>query len=145
MRPARTVLDIGCAFRPQPFVEAAIHICCEPCEPHLDRLIVETSAATKVVCVQCNLEHASKMFPASSAGSMFTVDVIEQVNRQVGLDSLRRLQRITQQQVPLFTPIGFMPQEVDSQNDSWVWALASGRGTALAGASKTSRRNKVGR
>ena len=116
----QSLLDIGCAFRPQDFVEARVHICCEPCEEYMDRLIVETSGCAKFVYLRSDLEESSKLFPPSSVDSVFLIDVIEHVEREKGLASLERLKRIARKQIAIFTPVGFMPQESHSDGvDPW--------------------------
>src|SRR5579863_1435583 len=116
----QSLLDIGCAFRPQDFVDAKIHICCEPCEEYMDRLIVETAGLPKFVYLRSDLEESSKLFPTSSIDSVCLIDVIEHVEREQGLVCLERLKRMARRQLALFTPIGFMPQESDSEGvDPW--------------------------
>jgi hypothetical protein len=116
----QTLLDIGCAFRPQDFVDAKIHICCEPHEEYMDRLIVETAGQAKYVYLRSDLEESSKLFPPSSVDSVFLIDVIEHVDREKGLASVERLKRVARKQIALFTPIGFMPQESHADGvDPW--------------------------
>jgi hypothetical protein len=116
----QSVLDIGCAFRPQEFVSAQVHICCEPCEEYMDRLLVETAGIAKFVYLRSDLEASSKLFPAASVDSALLVDVIEHVDREPGLASLERLKHIVRRQIAIFTPVGFMPQESHSNGvDPW--------------------------
>jgi hypothetical protein len=116
----QSVLDIGCAFRPQDFVAAPVHICCEPCEEYMDRLLVETAGIAKFVYLRSGLEGSSKLFPPSSVDSALLVDVIEHIEREEGFASLERLKRVVRRQIGIFTPIGFMPQESHSDGvDPW--------------------------
>jgi hypothetical protein len=106
-----SILDIGCAFRPQTIVNARFHICCEPCSEYLDRLIVETSEVGKYIYLKCDLEETTRLFPAASVDSVFLVDVIEHLERGAAVECLTRLKSIARWQIVLFTPMGFMPQE----------------------------------
>ena len=40
--------DIGCAFRPQQYVQAKTHICCEPFHEYMHRLMIETAGDSPV-------------------------------------------------------------------------------------------------
>lgn len=120
LQAAHTILDIGCAFHPQRYVDANVHICCEPCKEYMDRLVVETVAAGKYVYLDCDIENAARIFPAFSVDSVFLVDVIEHVEREAALKCLDRLKRISRQQIVLFTPVGYMDQEPLEDNlDAW--------------------------
>lgn len=117
---ANVVLDIGCGIRPQPFVEAAVHICCEPFDEYMHRLMVETAAEKKYVYLQCDLQNAVNIFPSFSVDSVFLIDVIEHIEREVALECLRKITRIPKYQVIVFTPLGFMPQEnLSGHCDRW--------------------------
>jgi hypothetical protein len=120
MLSSTSVLDIGCAFRPQEFLDAPVHICCEPHEEYLSRLIVETSGNNKFVYVATDLIGACELFPAASVDSIFLLDVIEHIDRSIAVSSITRLQQIARRQVIIFTPIGFMLQESnDGETDQW--------------------------
>ena len=122
MADADVVLDIGCAFHPQKFLDPKVHICCEPFEEYMDRLMVETANAPRFVYLQCTIEQACALFPAASVDSVFLNDVIEHVDRDVAEKCLSSLKRIARRQVILFTPIGYIPQEPDQEHpdtDQW--------------------------
>lgn len=114
------ILDIGCAFRPQQFVEAKTHICCEPFHEYMDRLLVETAGESKYVYLTADFTAASHLFPESSVDSIFLTDVIEHIDREVGLQGLERLKKIARKQIVLFTPLGFMDQDPGEDGvDPW--------------------------
>ncbi|MFM6155428.1 MAG: hypothetical protein ACKPE3_20930 [Sphaerospermopsis kisseleviana] len=115
-----SVLDIGCAFRPQNYIESKVHICCEPYTQYMDRLIVEKSNNPKYVFVNCDLEGLGKIFPSGSVDSAILNDVIEHAEKEIGLKALAALKKIVRQQIIIFTPLGFMPQESDKDElDPW--------------------------
>jgi len=120
MLPADVVLDIGCAFRPQKYIEARTHICCEPFKEYMDRLLFETSGSTKYVYLDADFSSATKLFPNASVDSIFMVDVIEHIHRSVGKIGLDKLKRIARSQVIIFTPLGFMDQNPSEDGvDPW--------------------------
>ena len=86
----------------------------------MDRLLVETAGLARFVYLKSDLEESSQLFPPASIDTALLVDVIEHVEREPGLASLERLKRIVRQQIALFTPIGFMPQESHADGvDPW--------------------------
>lgn len=118
--PARVVLDLGCGIRPQPFVEAAIHICCEPCDAYLDRLIVERGGDGRYVFVRGTASDAIRLFPERSVDSVFLIDVVEHIDRDEAVRCLEGVRRIARSQVAVFTPIGFLAQEPKTDGvDQW--------------------------
>ncbi|MBE9203875.1 class I SAM-dependent methyltransferase [Synechocystis salina LEGE 06099] len=120
MKDVDSVLDIGCAFRPQEYIESKVHICCEPYSEYMDRLIVEKSNDSKYVFVNCDLKELDKIFPAGSVDSAILNDVIEHAEKEVGLRALAVLKKIVRQQIIVFTPLGFMSQESEQKGlDQW--------------------------
>jgi len=120
LQKARVVLDIGCGIRPQPYLEADIHICCEPAEMYLDRLMDQTANVSKYVYLQCGINEAVRIFPPQSVDTVFLVDVIEHLDRETGAHALERLSAIARRQIAVFTPLGFMPQHRGpGEKDGW--------------------------
>ena len=120
MRPAEVVLDIGCAFRPQQYVDARTHICCEPYKEYMDRLQLETADASKYVYLSTDFTGAIELFPEQSVDTIFMVDVIEHIDREIGQAGLVRLKKIARSQVIIFTPLGHMDQDPgDDGKDPW--------------------------
>lgn len=124
MASATSVLDIGCAFRPQPYVDASVHVCCEPFDGYMERLIAETQSDGKYVYIKCTLEEACRLFPEASVDSVFLRDVIEHVERDSALGSLEYLKRMARHQVLIFTPIGYMPQDPDDADGVDQWGMS---------------------
>jgi len=120
MRPAEVVLDIGCAFRPQQYIEARTHICCEPYKEYMDRLQLETAGESKYVYLNTDFTGAIKLFPEKSVDTIFMVDVIEHIDREIGQAGLERLKQIARSQVIIFTPLGYMGQDPCEEGiDPW--------------------------
>lgn len=111
MRQADVILDIGCAFRPQQYIEARTHICCEPYSEYMDRLQLETSGDGKYIYLNTDFVGATNLFPEKSVDSIFMVDVIEHIDREIGQAGIERLKKIARTQVIISTPLGYMDQE----------------------------------
>jgi len=122
MHDVNTLLDIGCAFRPQQYFDAKIHICCEPFEEYMNRLMVETATSQRYLYLNGDIEEVCNAFPCKSIDSAYLCDVIEHIDRDLAVKCLAKLQEIVKRQLILFTPIGFMPQdpdEADAKTDQW--------------------------
>lgn len=122
MKDVNVLLDVGCAFRPQKYFKANIHVCCEPFQEYMDRLIVETAGQDKFIYLQQDLEQVCSTFPDQSVDTVYMCDVIEHIDRDVAEKCLKRLTLIARQQVILFTPIGYMAQDPSEENattDQW--------------------------
>ena len=122
MQDVQTLLDIGCAFRPQQRFRAQIHLCCEPYHEYMDRLMVETASDSRYVYLQLDLKQVCDTFPCRSVDSAYLCDVIEHVDRDIADACLEKLRNIVRKQIILFTPLGYMPQdpsEAASGTDPW--------------------------
>jgi len=120
MRDAGVVLDIGCAFRPQQFVDAKTHICCEPCDEYMERLMMETAADSKFVYLCADADRAAALLPSRSVDSIFMIDVLEHIERESGARVVEHFKTIARKQILIFTPLGFMDQTADSSGlDPW--------------------------
>ena len=120
LQEAGTVLDLGCGIRPQPFVQARVHICCEPCREYMDRLMVETGDEGKFAYLQCDAVTALDLFPPGSVDTVFMLEVIEHMARDAALSCLARAARVARRQVAVSTPLGFLPQDASEEGrDHW--------------------------
>lgn len=120
MSDVSTLLDIGCAFRPQEYIDAKIHVCCEPFPEYMERLIAVTRDTSKYVYLACDLKTTCSLFPANSVDTVYLCDVIEHIDRDVAIECLTKLKSIAKSQLILFTPIGYMPQDPDPDGtDQW--------------------------
>lgn len=120
LRAVTTVLDIGCAFNPQPYIEAQVHICCEPFPEYMDRLMMEKQGESKFVFINSDIEKICEILPPKSVDSAFMIDVIEHVSKEDGQKALEKLKVIVRSQIILFTPLGYMDQEPSEDGiDPW--------------------------
>ena len=118
---AEVILDIGCGIRPQELIKPKVHICCEPFGQYIDYLQkeVEKTALGNYIIIKAKWQEAVEIFPPKSVDSIFLLDVIEHLNKEVGLKLLKPTEDIARRQIVIFTTLGFMPQEHPDQKDAW--------------------------
>ena len=123
IRTVNVVLDIGCGIMPQNFVIPRFHICCEPYDEYVshlkNKIKLPENKDRDYLILKMGWQDISKYFPPKSVDSIFLIDVIEHLDKDVGKKLLLETQEIAKYQVIVFTPWGFMPQEHPSGKDSW--------------------------
>jgi hypothetical protein len=124
MLPASVVLDIGCGIRPQRFVQADFQICLEPSAEYLSFLKACTPGAN-LVGLPFSALQGLEFLGDKSVDSVFLVDVLEHMPRQVGEAVIAQCSRVARKQIIIFTPLGFMPQEVHAGEPD-AWGMAGG-------------------
>lgn len=119
VRRTDVVLDIGCGLRPQTLVNRPrVFVCIEPHEEY--RLILrERFAGTNTILIAGTAPQALEPLPAGSVDTVFLLDVIEHLDRRSGERTLDECVRIAREQVVVFTPLGFMPQDEATGLDGW--------------------------
>ena len=114
-----SVLDIGCGIRPQQFVIPQLLICVEPHFEYVEILKKNLQDADAFI-IPLDALRALAAFPDRSVDSIFMIDVIEHMPKEVGLEVIRECERVARVQTILFTPLGFMPQEtLAGEVDGW--------------------------
>ena len=123
MRTVDVVLDIGCGIMPQNYILPKVHICCEPFDEYVSHLQNKTLLPEKkdrhYQILNMGWDDVVKFFPPQSVDTIFLVDVIEHLDKDVGEKLLLATQKIARKQVVVFTPLGFMPQHHDDGKDAW--------------------------
>ena len=116
---ASSVLDIGCGIRPQQYVIPEYLICVEP---HLEyvEILKKNLQGSNALIIPLDAISALRALPDSSVDSIFLIDVIEHMEKETGMDVIVECERVARQQIILFTPLGFMPQEIHAgEVDGW--------------------------
>lgn len=124
VRPANSVLDIGCGIRPQQFITPNFIICIEPYEEYIE-VLKRNLKGTPAIIIAADALDALRAMPDKSIDTIFLLDVIEHMTREIGLSTIRECERVASQQIVVFTPLGFMPQEIHA-GDSDTWNLGGG-------------------
>jgi hypothetical protein len=119
IKPVSTVLDIGCGIRPQQYITPELLICVEPHIEYVEVLKTSLKDANAVI-IPLDAIKALAGMPDRSIDSIFLIDVIEHMDKDMGVKVLLECERVARQQVVLFTPLGFMPQEIHAGDvDGW--------------------------
>lgn len=119
IKPVSTVLDIGCGIRPQQYITPEYLICVEPHLEYVEILKTSLKDANAVIIPLDALKALAGM-PDRSIDSIFLIDVIEHMEKDIGAKVLLECERVARQQVIIFTPLGFMPQEIHAGDvDGW--------------------------
>lgn len=115
------VLDIGCGIKPQNIFTPKVHICVEPYREYLDKLVdvIAERPDRKYVILKGDWRKATEIFPKKSVDTVVLSDVIEHLEKEEGLELLRKTEEIARVQVIIFTTLGFLPQSHPDGKDAW--------------------------
>ena len=115
------VLDIGCGIRPQKYIMPRIHICCDPFQQYIEHLQdkVKDEKDRQYVIIKAGWSEIVNMFPPESVDTVFLLDVIEHVEKELGKKLLKASETIARRQIVVFTPLGFVPQNSPDGKDAW--------------------------
>lgn len=118
----RTVMDIGCGIRPQPYIVAReTHYLVDAHEPYLERAVREWPHGLSPSCcmVRFDWARALDVTEPQSVDTVFLLDVVEHLPKEEGLELLARTVALARKQVVLFTPMGLLPQTALEGADQW--------------------------
>ncbi len=114
------VLDIGCGLRPQKIIMPQVHICCEPYAEYAQELVKRFANTPRIFVVQSTAKEFLEKLPDNSVDTIFMLDVIEHIEKQEAQGILENCNRVAQQQIVLFTPLGFLEQDYElGDEDGW--------------------------
>jgi hypothetical protein len=113
VRPCGTLLDIGCGIRPQNLVTCERHTCVEPHFEYADALEQNGFAVIRSEANDAIKEGAERF------DTIVALDVIEHMTREDGERFIELAKGNAKQQVVIFTPLGFMPQDGGDATDPW--------------------------
>jgi hypothetical protein len=114
---SESILDVGCGVRPFALRRWQTHICLEPFEPYVDELVHRSRFVPGLVAIRGEAPGDLGRFPSASVDVVMLADVIEHMERNAGLETLREAKRIARHRVHVFTPDGFMPQHLGADDD----------------------------
>lgn len=116
------LLDIGCGIRPQHFYTPKVHICCEPFNEYMEVLQKKTQTIydRNFVFLNMKWDEVVNILPEKSVDLIFIVDVIEHLEKDKALLLIERTKKIARKQILIFTPLGFMEQDMaELEKDGW--------------------------
>lgn len=122
MTPFRSCMDIGCGIRPMSDYGTASlhHVLVDPHGPYLERATRDlTARGIPCTSVEADWATAVKMYWPKCVDTVFLLDVIEHLPKEEGVRLLPGTMTLAVQQVLIFTPYGFMPQEILEGADQW--------------------------
>ncbi len=114
------VLDIGCGIRPINYFKPKLHLLVEPCKEYVDILSYRSQGDKNTIIFQQNALESLNVLADCSVDSIFLLDVIEHIEKNEGLKIIQECERVARQQIIIFTPLGYMPQDVaHGEKDGW--------------------------
>lgn len=117
------ILDIGVGIYPMTLFQPRLHIMAEPCETYRDILVKNFDFGSSKLLLKSDALSTLKTFNDDSVDSVLMLDVIEHLPKDIGLLCIQEMERVARHQIVIFTPYGFMPQEVSEKD---AWNLSSG-------------------
>jgi len=117
-----TLLDIGAGIQPKKFITPKLYICCEPFSQYVDMLhknVLENPEQLYYI-VNYDWEQAVTQFPNDSIDTVFLIDVIEHLEKNDGERLLEQTEKLVNEQIAIFTPLGFIEQHaLEGGKDAW--------------------------
>jgi hypothetical protein len=123
IRETEVVADIGCGIVPMAYFRPKLHFMIEPWKEYSDILSYRHRNDKSVTVLRLGALEALKAFGNKSIDSIFMLDVIEHLPKDMGIDVIAECERVAREQIVLFTPLGFMPQHMQ-QGESDAWGLS---------------------
>lgn len=126
IKETEVVGDIGCGIVPMNYFRPKLHIMVEPCKEYADILSYRHAGDKSVMILRSSALEALRSLGDNSIDSIFLLDVIEHLEKNDGKQLIAECERVTREQIVVFTPLGFMPQHLENgQADGWGLSGAS--------------------
>jgi hypothetical protein len=120
VKETEVVLDIGCGIVPMNYFRPKLHLMVEPWQEYSDILAYRHSGDKSVIIIRTGALEALCQLGDNSVDSIFLLDVIEHLEKEEGRKVIIECERVAREQIMIFTPLGFMPQHMESnQADGW--------------------------
>ncbi|MEW6507364.1 MAG: glycosyltransferase [Bacteroidota bacterium] len=117
--PVNIIGDIGCGIRPQNFIAPQYHLCIDPHNQYLEFVKNNNKSGVNYSYVNLDWARAVHLFPENSLETVFLLDVIEHLEKDAALMLLSATKKIVTKQIVLFTPLGFIEQNHETDKDAW--------------------------
>lgn len=121
-----TVLDVGCGIVPMSYFRPKLHIMVEPWDEYSNVLNQRHADDKSVIILKMGALEALAALHDKSVDSVFLLDVIEHLEKEVGVKIIAEIERVARHQAVIFTPLGFMPQHMDA-GEADAWGLSGGK------------------
>jgi hypothetical protein len=121
IHPANSVLEIGPGVRIFELTfTPLLRVFIEPSLEYVKNLDSQTSAAKGKLIIKCDAITILNSLQENSFEIVICSDVLEHLTKEDGQILIREMLRVASKQVIVFTPLGFMPQHMDSPGiDPW--------------------------
>lgn len=117
--PVNIVGDIGCGIRPQDFIKPRYHLCVDPHQQYLEFFKDKQSTGSNFTFINADWSRTVQVFPSNSIETIFLLNVIEHLEKDTALKLLKETQKIVTKQIVIFTPLGFIEQNRETDKDAW--------------------------
>lgn len=120
VKETEVVADIGCGIVPMNYFRPKLHFMVEPWLEYSDILAYRYAGDKGVIVIRAEALEALQQFGTNSVDSIFLLDVIEHLEKDMGLKVIKECERVAREQIIVFTPLGYMPQYMGyGQADGW--------------------------
>jgi len=120
VKETETVLDIGCGIAPMNYFRPKLHMMVDPWKEYTEILSYRYSGDKSVLVLRGEALEALRQFADNSVDSIFLLDVIEHMDKAIGRQVIEESERVANEQIVIFSPLGFMPQHMEShESDGW--------------------------
>jgi hypothetical protein len=102
------------------FFRPRVHVCVEPHQEYVQILGQMAAHQPHLVILHTDASNIVRVLADQSVDSIFLIDVIEHLSKEEGLEILNQCSRIARRQIAVFTPLGFVAQEFENEEqDAW--------------------------
>jgi len=120
VKETEIVLDIGCGIVPMNYFRPKLHLMVEPWKEYADILSYRHAGDKSVLVLRIEALEALRQFADNSVDSIFLLDVIEHMDKDIGRQVIQESERVANEQIVIFSPLGFMPQHMENhESDAW--------------------------
>jgi 2-polyprenyl-3-methyl-5-hydroxy-6-metoxy-1,4-benzoquinol methylase len=120
VKETEVVVDIGCGIVPMNYFRPSLHFMVEPWREYSDILSYRYAGDKSVIIIRARALETLQQLGVNSVDSIFLLDVIEHLEKNVGLEVIKECERVAREQIVIFTPFGYMAQQVEEgQMDGW--------------------------